>query len=140
MTELVGGEQYVSCSVVLPALCHLFQVIEVSDDDPGYLCRFKEAFTADLLKWKESMNIQWLKVATVVDPRFKDLKCLSRSERDEVWRLIKELNAQYNKTHSHQKSKCASWLWTQMMKRRQQLILLWIGTEQKPPFLWRTVH
>ncbi|XP_078111814.1 E3 SUMO-protein ligase ZBED1-like [Sander vitreus] len=94
VTELVGGEQYISCSVVLPALCHLFRVMEVSDDDPGDLCRFKEAFTADLSKWKESMNIQWLKVATAVDPRFKDLKCLPRSERDEVWRLIKELNAQ----------------------------------------------
>lgn len=35
-----------------------------------------------------------MKVANVVDPRFKDLKCLPRSERDEVWRLINDLSAQ----------------------------------------------
>lgn len=72
-------------SVVLPALCHLLWVMDVSDDDLGYLIRFKEAFTAELSKQKESMSIKWLKVATVVDPRFKDLKCLPRSERDGDW-------------------------------------------------------
>ncbi|KAI4900408.1 hypothetical protein NFI96_017779 [Prochilodus magdalenae] len=28
VTEILGGEQYVSCSVVLPALCHLFRVMD----------------------------------------------------------------------------------------------------------------
>ncbi|XP_071754854.1 E3 SUMO-protein ligase ZBED1-like, partial [Centroberyx gerrardi] len=94
VTDLLGGEQYISCSVVLPALCHVFQVMEASDDDAGYVLRFKETFTTDLSKRKESTNVQWLKVATAVDPRFKDLKCLPRSEREEVWRLIKEETAQ----------------------------------------------
>ncbi|KAK6322632.1 hypothetical protein J4Q44_G00074240 [Coregonus suidteri] len=35
LTELLGGEKYISCSVVLPALCHLFRVMESSDDDPA---------------------------------------------------------------------------------------------------------
>ncbi|XP_071375757.1 E3 SUMO-protein ligase ZBED1-like [Centroberyx affinis] len=94
VTDLLGGEQYISCSVVLPALCHLFWVMEASDDDPGYVLRFKVAFTTDLSKRKESTNVQWLKVATAVDPSFKDLQCLPRSEREEVWRLIKEETAQ----------------------------------------------
>ncbi|XP_071376199.1 E3 SUMO-protein ligase ZBED1-like [Centroberyx affinis] len=29
VTELLGGETYVSCSVVLPALCHLYRTMEV---------------------------------------------------------------------------------------------------------------
>ncbi|KAI4810578.1 hypothetical protein KUCAC02_013517 [Chaenocephalus aceratus] len=37
VTELLGGEQCVSCSVVLPALRHLFRVMEPSDDDPVYV-------------------------------------------------------------------------------------------------------
>ncbi|KAL7373856.1 hypothetical protein ABVT39_016135 [Epinephelus coioides] len=85
VTELLGGEQYISCSVVLPALCHLFRVMEGSDNDPGYVLRFKAAFTSDLSKRKESTNVQWLKVATALDRRFKDLKCLPRSEMEEVW-------------------------------------------------------
>uniref|UniRef100_A0A8C1L2T9 Uncharacterized protein n=1 Tax=Cyprinus carpio TaxID=7962 RepID=A0A8C1L2T9_CYPCA len=94
VTELLGGEQYISCSAVLPALCHLFRLMTGSDDDPGYVLRFKAAFTSDLSKRKQSTNLQWLKVATALDPRFKDLKCLPRSEREEVWKLIKEESAQ----------------------------------------------
>ncbi|KAJ8369766.1 hypothetical protein SKAU_G00097940 [Synaphobranchus kaupii] len=96
----LGGEQYISCSVVLPALCHLFRVMEASDEDPSYMLRFKEVFTADLSKWKESTNVQWLKVATAFNPRFKDLECLPRYEREEVWRFIKEEESQQadNKT------------------------------------------
>ncbi|KAG7506697.1 band 3 anion exchange protein-like [Solea senegalensis] len=37
VTELRGGEAYVSCSVVLPALCHLCHVMEVSDEDLVYV-------------------------------------------------------------------------------------------------------
>ncbi|XP_061589594.1 E3 SUMO-protein ligase ZBED1-like [Cololabis saira] len=99
VTELLGGEQYISCSVVLPALCHLFRVMEGSDDDPGYVLRFKAAFTSDLSKRKESTNVQWLKVATALDPRFKDLKCLPRSEREGVWKSIKEESSQQSEPH-----------------------------------------
>uniref|UniRef100_H3AY07 BED-type domain-containing protein n=1 Tax=Latimeria chalumnae TaxID=7897 RepID=H3AY07_LATCH len=91
VTELLGGETYVSCSVVLPALCHLFRVMAVSDDDPAYVVWFKNSFNADLTKRKESTNLTWLKIATALDPRFKNLKCLPKSERDEVWKLILNL-------------------------------------------------
>lgn len=33
VTEIPGGESYVSFSVVLPALFHLHHVMEISDDD-----------------------------------------------------------------------------------------------------------
>ncbi|KAJ8404742.1 hypothetical protein AAFF_G00336050 [Aldrovandia affinis] len=35
--------------------------------------------------------MSWLKVATALDPRFKDLKCLPRAEREEVWRTLSEM-------------------------------------------------
>lgn len=91
MTELLGGEKYVSCSVVLPALRHLFRVMEPSDDDPGYILRFKKAFTTDLAQRKDSTNIKWLKITTALDPRFKDLKCLPKEERSEVWASVHDL-------------------------------------------------
>ena len=43
MTELLGGEAYVYCSVVLPAF-RLDHVIDITDDDPAYEGKFKSAF------------------------------------------------------------------------------------------------
>ena len=71
MTELLGGETYISCSVVLPALRHLTHTMEVSDDDPAYVVRFKTAFIQDLSQRQETLNHGWLRVATALDPRFK---------------------------------------------------------------------
>lgn len=62
-------EEYVSCSVVLPSLCHLFPVMEVTEDDPAYVIKFKGTFTEDMESRKEKTNITWLRVATALDPR-----------------------------------------------------------------------
>lgn len=88
VSALLGGEKFVSCSVVLPALCHLSRVMEVSEDDPAYMVKFKETFTTDMDKRKEKTNTTWLRIATALDPRFKDLKCLSRADRAEACRSI----------------------------------------------------
>ncbi|KAK0135550.1 Zinc finger BED domain-containing protein 1 [Merluccius polli] len=86
-TELRGGEKFVSCSVVLPALCHLSRVMESSEDDPAYIVKFKQTFSADMTR-KDKTNLTWLKISTATNLRFKDLKCLHRSQRAEVWALI----------------------------------------------------
>ncbi|KAJ8333570.1 hypothetical protein SKAU_G00415780 [Synaphobranchus kaupii] len=91
VSELLGGEKFVSCSAVLPALCHLSRVMEVTEDDPAYMIKFKETFAADMEGRKEKTNIAWLKVASALDPRFKDLKCLNKADRAEVWGLIRAL-------------------------------------------------
>ncbi|XP_039899173.1 E3 SUMO-protein ligase ZBED1-like [Simochromis diagramma] len=91
VTELLGGERYVSCSMVLPALRHLFWVMERLDDDPVYVVKFKMVFTTDLAQRRASSNLTWLKIATALDPRFKDLKCLPKDERREVWTLVHDL-------------------------------------------------
>uniref|UniRef100_A0A1A8J0N4 Uncharacterized protein n=1 Tax=Nothobranchius kuhntae TaxID=321403 RepID=A0A1A8J0N4_NOTKU len=65
--------------------------MKISDDDPAYSVRFKAAFTKDLNQRRENINLEWLKVATALDPRFKDLKCLPRAERELVWVKLREL-------------------------------------------------
>uniref|UniRef100_A0A3Q3NKF3 Uncharacterized protein n=1 Tax=Labrus bergylta TaxID=56723 RepID=A0A3Q3NKF3_9LABR len=82
---------YFSCSVALPAFCHLSRVMESSDDDPAYVTKFKSTFRKDLETRKENANIAYLKIATALDPRFKDLKCTPRAERSEVWALVTNL-------------------------------------------------
>ncbi|KAK0133317.1 hypothetical protein N1851_031178 [Merluccius polli] len=90
VTELLGGDDLVSCSVVLPALCHLNHTTEISDDDPNYVVRFK-TIKGDLATRVAETNITWLKLASVLDPRFKDIKCLPRGERVEVWTRLEEM-------------------------------------------------
>ncbi|KAL7389051.1 hypothetical protein ABVT39_025546 [Epinephelus coioides] len=55
----------------------------LSDVDPAYVLRFKTTFREDFIKRKENLNMSWLKAATALDPRFKDLKCMPRAEREE---------------------------------------------------------
>jgi hypothetical protein len=90
-TELLGGEQYVSCSMILPTICHLELEMAVHDDDPASIVRFKNAFVADLEQRKKNFNIAWLRIATALDPRFKNLKCLQKDKRDEVWQELQLL-------------------------------------------------
>ncbi|XP_051810923.1 zinc finger BED domain-containing protein 4-like [Acanthochromis polyacanthus] len=92
VTEILGGESYVSCSVVLPAFCHLRHVMETSGDDPAYVSKFKTAFQEDLTSRQERfVDNEWLKIATALDPRFKDLKCLPKSDRERVWTTLGQL-------------------------------------------------
>ncbi|XP_053888523.1 single-stranded DNA-binding protein 2 isoform X2 [Malaclemys terrapin pileata] len=51
----------------------------------------KNTFTADLTKRKEGTNVRFLKIATALNPRLKNLKCFPKSERDEVWSMLSEV-------------------------------------------------
>ena len=76
VTELLGSEAYISCSAVLSAFRHLDRVMDITDDDPAYVVKFKNAFQRDLAARRADANETWFKVATALDPRFEDLKCL----------------------------------------------------------------
>ncbi|XP_077670387.1 ectonucleoside triphosphate diphosphohydrolase 6 isoform X3 [Eretmochelys imbricata] len=66
---------------------------------PGFQCEWEHAEIvyrikgqkADFTKSKEGTNVRFLKIATPLNPRFKNLKCLPKSERDEVWSIISEV-------------------------------------------------
>ncbi|XP_073212890.1 probable ATP-dependent RNA helicase DDX59 isoform X1 [Lepidochelys kempii] len=66
-------------------------VTAVLDEDPAHVVHFKNTSAADLTKRKEGTNVRFLKIATALDPRFKNLKCLPKSERDGVWSMLSEV-------------------------------------------------
>lgn len=102
VTELLGGEAYVSCSVVLPSLCHLRLKMEACDEDPAFVVRFKTKFKEDLASRQEKLNNAWLQIATVLDPCFKDLKCMPKTDREEVWTTLEGMLQQESPRRSSQ--------------------------------------
>ncbi|CAM4614405.1 unnamed protein product [Caretta caretta] len=66
-------------------------LVTVLDEDPAHVVHFKNTSAADLTKRKEGTNVRFLKIATALDPRFKNLKCLPKSERDGVWSMLSEV-------------------------------------------------
>lgn len=91
-SKLLGGEHYVTLSVVLPVLAYLKREMCVSDDDPGYSRKFKEAFYVDLKTRVDKLeDSAILQIATALDVRFKSLKCIEKSKRASVWGLIERL-------------------------------------------------
>ena len=96
---LLGGENYVTASVVLPACAYLKQQMKVSEDDAGYERKFKEAFYADLISRLGRIGCNAnLQIATALDPRFKSLKAIPKTDRSQVWTLIGRLMSDMHQT------------------------------------------
>ncbi|XP_029643462.1 zinc finger BED domain-containing protein 1-like [Octopus sinensis] len=88
-TVQLGSEKYASCSCVLPLLLSLTKHMIVNDDDPGYITRFKVASVNNFSKCVADMkSIEILQIAKALDPRYKNLKCLSDDSQEQTWLLI----------------------------------------------------
>lgn len=76
-SEIFGGDHYVSCSVVVPALYNLMKIMAATDNDPQWICGFKNVFREHITRrFSEETDSEWLAVATALDLRFKKLKCI----------------------------------------------------------------
>lgn len=81
-----------SASIVIPECARLITVKRPSDDDPAYSRRFKESFRESLKERKQNLKENmFLIVATALDPRYKSLDCLLKSDRKHVWSHITNL-------------------------------------------------
>ncbi|XP_065406227.1 single-stranded DNA-binding protein 2 isoform X2 [Chrysemys picta bellii] len=96
----------------------------------------KNTFTADLTKRKEGTNVRFLKIATALDPRLKNLKYRPKSERDEVWSMLSEvLKEQHSDTETTE---------PEPLKKKINLLLVAsdsdeIVIEQNPSSAWTHV-
>lgn len=88
-TELLGGDKYVSCSSVLPVLSSLTKHLNVHDDDPGYIARFKSSTLVDFQARVTGMNgIEVVRIATALDPRYKSLRSFKEEAKCQTWTAI----------------------------------------------------
>lgn len=85
-TEHLGGEKYVSSSILLPVTAELLYLNRQDDDDPSYISRFKQTLTKDIESRRDLMSANmFLKSATALDPRYKCLKYIASDMREGVW-------------------------------------------------------
>ena len=100
-SQILGGANYVTISVVLPVVSFLKKKMTVTDDDPGYVRKFKEAFYVCLVnKLGKIDDDSSLQIATALDPRFKSLKCIEKPKRATVWSLLERLVSDRNSNSS----------------------------------------
>ncbi|KAG0443966.1 hypothetical protein HPB47_014333 [Ixodes persulcatus] len=90
VTELLGGDRYVTRSVLIPAK-KLKNKMRINDCDPAIICRFKamlvNSIDERLSAWPYYNDYE---MATCLDPRFKSLACIDKDHREHVKKKKKE--------------------------------------------------
>ena len=86
----LGGNTFVTSSIVMPVIKSLQKHLEPCDDDPTYIAKMKALILEDFkARVEKYINIQFLLKATALDPRFKKLKLVEDKEgREKVFSLL----------------------------------------------------
>lgn len=91
ITEAIGGEKWITISTIRPILHKLLKSSFVpSSDDSAQVKSFKKVLLTDLQDRYTGDVLMFLSKATMLDPRFKGLKFLTREERDDVVSHVRE--------------------------------------------------
>ena len=82
----LGGSSYVTSSIVLPTIKSIENHLEPSSSDMTLIADLKCAMLADWYTRKEMyINENVMKKSTALDPRFKDLKVIAKTDRETVY-------------------------------------------------------
>ena len=94
-TTTLGGNSFVTSSVVIPVMKSIESLLKVQDNDPGYMEDLKtEIFEEFKTRCTDNLNVNVLMKCSALDPRFKSLKFMKNKtgEREKVFdKILKEL-------------------------------------------------
>ena len=89
MLTTLGGEKYVSGSIVLPYLKRVVILLKIEDTDPKYIIDMKSFIIKDWFeRCRANLNFGLLKKATFLDPRFKSMKSIDPTQFEQLKREI----------------------------------------------------
>ena len=89
----LGGDKFVTSSIVFPVMAAMKKLLKPDNSDPVYIAKLKEVILEDFVK-RANSNIDgnFLLLATALDPRWKDLKVITKESRERAFgRLKKEM-------------------------------------------------
>ena len=96
-TTTLGGNSFVTSSVVIPVMKSIESLLKVQDNDPGYMEDLKtEIFQDFKTRCTDNLNVDILMKCSALDPRFKSLKFMKNKtgEREKVFdKILKEMVA-----------------------------------------------
>ena len=82
-TTTLGGDKFVTSSIVVPVMKSIESVLKVQDEDPVYILDLKkEIFQQFKTRCSELLNVDILLKCSALDPRFKRLKFLRKENGD----------------------------------------------------------
>ena len=85
----LGGDKYVTSSVLMPVIASMKKMMQEESSDPVYIARMKRVILEDFNKRvAKNIDTDFFLSATALDPRWKDLKMIKRNERDLVFAKI----------------------------------------------------
>lgn len=88
-TDILGGENYVSISNILPVINALSTKLVLGEDDPNYIMRIKGVLNDEInLRMTSFRSLNILKLAVVLDPRYKKLSFVNESEKESFWNVL----------------------------------------------------
>ena len=90
----LGGDKYVTSSVLMPVIACMKKMLQEDSSDPLYIARMKEVILEDFnRRVDKNIDTDFFLLATALDPRWKDLKMIRRHERGLVFtRLQTEMS------------------------------------------------
>ena len=87
----LGGDKYVSSSVLMPVIASMKKMMQEDSSDPMYIAKLKQVILADFnRRVAKNIDTEFFLLATALDPRWKDLKMIKRDERDLVFAKIRK--------------------------------------------------
>ena len=82
----LGGNKFVTSSIVLPVVAAFKHDMKKCDEDPWYIAEMKEKLLQDFTERTAiNLNFEVLQKATALDPRFKNLKVVDKRLRNKIF-------------------------------------------------------
>jgi len=88
----LGGNKFVTGSIVMPILKSIQKHLKASDEEPTYISNMKNIILQDIKdRTAKNLNHEFLAKASALDPRFKKLKFVDKkAKRDLVFEKIEK--------------------------------------------------
>ena len=86
----LGGDQYVTSSVLLPVIAAMKKMMQVDSNDSVYIAKLKDVILNDFNKRIETnVDVDFFLLAAFLDPRWKELRMVNKPGRDKAFERIR---------------------------------------------------
>ena len=86
----LGGNFFVTSSVVIPTIKSIENLLKPNVHDPSYMADMKRIMMSDIKeRVRKNINFSTMIKASALDPRFKKLKFIPSTNRDDVFKSLK---------------------------------------------------